>query len=214
MRAPAVPSLIIPGPRLDRDSGTRRRLVPQPVGQHSCLVLVVRPDDQVRPAPNGLHTLGRESVCELGGLPVGLELDAHLPLCEAQRLRLLGLGLLQALVLGLALGVGSRHGTVASSHRSSSGCQRWSSRSASSACVPAQLLHDANGLVRGAFAVGVDEDVRVARADGDAATESCDHLVAHLVPLHPVDELLCVAGLMESCGHAPVVGHGRRGYRP
>jgi hypothetical protein len=73
---------------------------------------------------------------------------------------------------------------------------------------PAQLLHDASGLVCGPFAVGIDEDLRVVRAHRDASTQPGDHLVAHLVALHPVDKLLGVAGLMESCGHAPVVGHG------
>ena len=109
-------------------------------------------------------------------LKVGRKLSPGLPLGDPGGAGLGGFGVLEPQVLGFGL----RHRDERLSHSSSMGCQRCGANSAWMPCWPSTSR--ATRLAsRAAISLPVYEDLRVTRADGDAAAElklKCDQTYA------------------------------------
>src|SRR5690348_10293493 len=156
---------------LDQDRGARRRLLPDLPGEFPGLVLVTDADEKELPAPHDGPAIAFQLACQRDRLPVRTEFHPDVPLGDTRGLRLGGLGVHEPLVLRLALGLRLRHRDAGVLPLLLEGVPAVYSGPCRHAVPGQHVAGDAPGVPGGGLGACVQEDLPVARADGDAPAD-------------------------------------------
>ena len=195
---------------LNADHGVGRCLPPDLSGEFPDVVLVVSGDDQELPAPHHRQALTFQLARQRDRLAVRRELNPGLPSSDAGGQGLGSFRVHEPLVLRLALGFGLRHRDVRALPLLLDGMPSMQRELRLNVMLGQHVAGDPLSLHGGVLGACVQEDLRVARADGDGAAELTAEVFFHLMlgqrPLRLFD--LSLAG--QGDGYPPVIAvcHG------